>query len=194
MRGRTVQAMRPPTTFEASAAGSHIALCDGMALSSNLRGGFDDPRANGPRLLLAEHHDAMDNACEELRVGVEIDDPLDLVTRYRAFERDVLDHLALEEELILPAYALDEPGDARRIASEHDELRRLLYQLGIEAELHCVRAESIEALIQLLKAHGRREDTRMYPWAQVHLPSSTKRQVFARVRMLLRRLSRTTEH
>ena len=33
-------------------------------------GGLDDPRGNGPRLLLADHHDELERICVDLEGGL----------------------------------------------------------------------------------------------------------------------------
>ncbi len=142
----------------------------------------------GPRLLLAEHHHALERACRALLGYTYQDDPRELILQYRRFERSTLDHLAAEEELILPAYADEAPDDARVIHDDHVQIRQLLFRLGVEVELHVVRAETVERLVTTLQAHAAREDSAMYPWAQVHLPLSPRRQLFVRLGRSLRAL------
>ena len=151
-------------------------------------GGLDADVANGPRLLLAEHHRATEQACTALLARTYADDPHELVAQYRAFEHALLEHLAAEEELILPAYAQHDPADAQAIRDDHEAIRKALNRLGIEVELHVVRAHSVHELVDSLRAHAAREDAAMYPWAQVHLPLVTRRQLFVRVGRSLRAL------
>lgn len=118
-------------------------------------------------------------------------DPRELISQYRRFERSTLEHLAAEEELILPAYADEDPGDARALYDDHVQLRQLLFRIGVEVELHVVRADTVKRMIAELSAHAAREDAAMYPWAQVHLPLTTRRQLFVRIGRSLRALTRT---
>lgn len=151
--------------------------------------GLDYPANNGPRLLFADHHEKIEKACDALRAATYGEDSLELIARYRTFERAMLEHMAAEEEQILPAYAAEAPDEAAEIRATHDELRRQLYGLGVEVELHCVRAESLEQIVKTLRAHAAREDARMYPWAQVHLPLRTKEELVTRIARSLRSLA-----
>lgn len=131
--------------------------------------------------MFPEHHDEIEALCKALRVSVYADDPQDVITRYRMLEHAVLEHLRAEEDSILPAYGHHAPGDAAAIYATHDELRRRLFRIGVDAELHCARVQVVDDLIAALRAHAAHEDGEMYPWAEVNLPVSTKRQLFARM-------------
>ncbi len=144
--------------------------------------------ANSPDLLLAEHHRATEQACTALLARRYSDDPLELVAHYRSFEHALLEHLAAEDELILPAYAEHAPTEAQAIRDDHAAIRKALNRIGLEVELHVVRAHSVNELVDSLRAHAAREDTVMYPWAQVHLPPVTRRQLFLRIGRSLRAL------
>jgi hypothetical protein len=143
--------------------------------------GLDAGAVNGPRLLLAEHHHALEEAGSELLACTYADEPRALAQEYRVFEREVLDHLAAEELVILPGYQVDSPGDAAAIRADHAAIRQQLFRVGLEIDLHLIRAHTIERLLSQLREHAQREDTAMYPWAQVHLPLSTKRRLFVRL-------------
>jgi hypothetical protein len=153
--------------------------------------GLDAGAANGPRLLLADHHRRIEEACKALRTCAHGGCPRDLLEQYRFLERSVLDHLEAEEKVILPDYAAHAPEDAYAIYQEHAAIRILLFQIGVEVELHVVRLEALEQLIATLHAHAAREDASMYPWAQVHLPLSMKRRLFVQIGRSLRVLHAT---
>lgn len=152
--------------------------------------GLDAGAASGPRLLLADHHREIEIACRALLERTYADDPPQLIAQYRSFESAILDHLAAEEEIILPAFAEAAPVEARAILDDHAVLRRQLFQIGVDVELHIVRAQTLRELIDQLHAHAAREDASMYPWAQVHLPLSAKRRLFVRIGHSLRALAR----
>ena len=143
--------------------------------------GLDAAAANGPRLLLGEHHRALEEAASELLARTYADEPRGLASEYRVFEREVLDHLAAEELVILPGYQAASPSDAAEIRAEHAAIRQQLFRVGLEIDLHLIRAHTVERLLAQLRAHARREDVAMYPWAQLHLPLSTKRRLFVRL-------------
>ncbi len=150
--------------------------------------GLDAGAANGPRLLLAEHHREIEAACTALLARTYADDPRELVAQYKLFERAIVEHLDAEEQLILPAYSAEDPADAQAILAEHGAIRHALNRIGIEVELHLVRARSVHALVELLREHAGREDQTMYPWAQVHLTVTMKGQLFDRIADSLRAL------
>lgn len=144
---------------------------------------------NGPRLLLAEHHREIEDACRALLARTYADDPRALIAEYRGFERAMLEHFAAEEEEILPGYAEHASQDARVVRDDHARLRQLLFRLGVDVELHVIRLASVTELLDQLHAHAAREDAAMYPWAEAHLPVTAKRRLFVRIGRSLRALA-----
>jgi iron-sulfur cluster repair protein YtfE (RIC family) len=143
--------------------------------------------------LLADHHREIDAGCQALLAGTYADDSLELIEQYRTFEHAILEHLAAEEELVLPSYAEAAPEDARRLQNDHAALRERLYEVGVAVELHAVRAQTLSALVDQLRIHAAREEEALYPWAQEHLALPAKRQLFARIGQSLRELARRAE-
>jgi hypothetical protein len=143
-------------------------------------------------LLLAEHHHVIEAACRELLGRTYSDEPADLVAEYRRFEHEMLEHIAIEEELLLPAYAEHAPEDARALREDHAALRQLMYRIGIDVELHLVRAKTVDQLIAQLRAHAVREENGLYVWAADHAPASARQQSVDRIRRSLRELARLT--
>ena len=156
--------------------------------------GLDAGAANGPRLLLAEHHRALEEAGSELLARTYADEPRALSQEYRVFEREVLDHLAAEELVILPGYEVASPREAAAIRADHAAIRQQLFRVGLEIDLHLIRAHTIETLLAQLREHAAHEDVSMYPWAQVNLPLSTKRRMFVRLGKGIRRLATLRAH
>jgi hypothetical protein len=150
--------------------------------------GLEEPP--GPRLLLPEHHDEIVAACKDLEAAMHSDDPDVLQARYRTFEDSVLEHLAAEEEQILPAYATYAPADAFKIREQHAQLRRQMAAVGVDLELHSVRSTTLVRLVNTLLDHARHEDEQMYPWAVANLPLHSRRQLFVRLGRSLQRLAR----
>jgi len=112
-----------------------------------------------------------------------------LIEQYRILERAMLEHLEFEEAAILPDYAVAHPADAAAIRDDHAAIRNLLFHMGVEVELHVIRLDTLLHLLDTLRAHAAREETAMYPWAQVHLPLSTRRRLFVRLGRSLRKLA-----
>ena len=68
-------------------------------------------RATGPRLLLADHHRELEAGCLALLACASSDTPTDVIEQFRTFEREVNEHLAIEEESMFPAFAIDSPSE-----------------------------------------------------------------------------------
>jgi hypothetical protein len=147
------------------------------------------PAANETLLLLAGHHEEIGTACVSLRMSAFTDDPLEVIVRFRNLEHAVLEHMKIEEDSLLPAYARYAPADAAVIRVAHEDLRRQLYRLGIEAELRYLRIEAIDHLIATLREHAAHETRGMYPWAQSVLTPDAKRELFKRISRSLRALA-----
>lgn len=130
---------------------------------------------------LSEYHRALEALARELLARTYEDDSYDLVVAYRRFEHEVLEHLASEEDLLLPAYAEVAPTEAAAFRREHAEIRQVLERIGLDVELHVVRAEIIATFIRALQAHAAREDALLYPWAEEHLPEDARRALFHRL-------------
>ena len=122
------------------------------------------------KTLMMEHSREIETMCCELRGRSYADEPHELVQAYRRFEREMLDHLDLEERTLLPGYAMCAPDDARKLSDEHSELRQRLYRLAIDVELHAVRAEAIDNLVTRLREHAAHEGAGLYAWAAEHVP------------------------
>jgi hypothetical protein len=154
--------------------------------------GLEAIEHNGPRLLFAEHHLSLRRAAEDLMGRAHEDDCFALVAEFRTFEQQVLEHMSLEEETILPVFAEADPAEAAAIRDEHDKLRKQLERTALDVELHCIRIDSIWTLLAVLDDHAKREDQKMYPWAQVHLPASSRNTIGARLLASIQKLARVT--
>jgi len=121
-------------------------------------------------LLLPAHHRRIEAIFEELRHQVRCDDLAGLRACWDRFERELDEHMCAEEEYLLPAFAEVNPAEARAIREEHDEIRRSVGELGVTLELHAMRAEEADHLVERLRAHAAREDRALYVWAAAHLP------------------------
>lgn len=105
----------------------------------------------------------------------------ELVASWRELETELADHIAAEEEVILPSYAVHAPADAQRIREDHARILALLLPLGVDVELHEVHLARLRLLVEALDAHSISEDAGMYPWAAQHLALVGQRLLFARI-------------
>lgn len=121
------------------------------------------------RLSLPEHHDLIERLLGDVKIEVRKDDPRELYGYWSGFVRELEDHMAAEEEVLLPEFAVAHPAEAVVLSEQHGHFRRRLAELGVQIDLHCLRAETIDVLVEELRAHARREDLLLYPWAATHV-------------------------
>jgi hemerythrin-like domain-containing protein len=117
------------------------------------------------RSMLSDDHQHLESLFRDVVATCQRGDPAELRGEWARFERELSSHLDLEEHEILPAFARAHLSEAQGIRDEHDAIRAALTELGVDLDLHCLRAERVEAFIQLLRAHARREEGVLYPWA-----------------------------
>ena len=65
-----------------------------------------------------------------------------------------------------------------------------MFEIGVDAELHELRYPSLSELVELLRTHGARENAALYPWAEAHLPDSTKQALRVRIGQSLKGIER----
>ena len=126
------------------------------------------PLAASPNIL-AEHHRELDARIERLLARVRDGDPTELRPEWSAFERALLRHLEQEEAEILPGFARDNAAEARAILTDHAGIRGALLDMGVNLDLHLLRAEEVDRFVAQLRAHAKREETELYAWAQTNL-------------------------
>jgi len=132
-------------------------------------------------LLLPDHHRRLEGKCRELLAWAYTDDARALAGAWRELEAELSDHIAAEEEVILPGYAAHAPADAKQILDDHARIRELLTPVGVEIELHEARAARLRRLSEALDAHAMFEDATMYPWAQHNLAVVAQRLLLTRI-------------
>jgi hemerythrin-like domain-containing protein len=120
--------------------------------------------------LLSQHHRSLDERLDKLMRRAREEDPAALRAEWAVFERELSRHMEQEEAEILPIFAKHDPAEAHALLSEHCAIRNALLDLGLNLDLHCLRAEAVDDFVQRLRAHAKREDAALYPWAQSHLP------------------------
>jgi hemerythrin superfamily protein len=50
------------------------------------------------------------------------------------------------------------------LLEDHRLIRIQLLQLGVDLDLHCLRAERVDTFVDALRAHAQREENIFYPW------------------------------
>jgi hypothetical protein len=128
-------------------------------------------RPTREELLLPDHHRRIERLLEGMKIECRKGDPRALCAQWTDFEGDLNDHMAAEEEFLLPPFGEQHPDEAAFIGEDHARIRELLSELGLQVDLHCVRAEGIDQMVERLREHARREDALLYPWAAENLAS-----------------------
>ena len=114
--------------------------------------------------MLAGDHHRLDRAFDAIVMRAEGGDFQQLEREWLAFQRALLEHLEAEERHLIPALADDRPTEAQTLLDEHAAIRTKLLELGVDLDLHCLRAERVEAFVEALRAHAHREENIFYPW------------------------------
>jgi hemerythrin-like domain-containing protein len=120
---------------------------------------------------LPAHHQDIERAFEALAARAHEGDPVALRAEWTAFEAELESHLDMEERELIPLFCEQHPEEARALCDEHAEIRAALTQLGIDLDLHALRADAVTAFVEKLRAHARREDRLLYPWVERHPPA-----------------------
>jgi hemerythrin-like domain-containing protein len=105
---------------------------------------------------------------DEFREG----DRDELRRTFSEFEAGLLAHFAAEERHLLPLFERSAPIDAAALRNEHDFFRRTLDELGVGVDLHSVKLDVAQGFVDALSEHARREDSKLYLWAERGLDSA----------------------
>ena len=100
---------------------------------------------------------------------------------FTRFEQRLVAHLAVEDELLLPALRRTDPAEAAALAEDHRRIRARLSELDVGVDLHLVRANIVAELVEMLRAHARREDAWLYRWADEALAALDRKAILGRL-------------
>jgi polyisoprenoid-binding protein YceI len=129
------------------------------------------------RLLLVSDHEHLEWSFQAIVNEAWRGDPADLGERWRSFERELLAHLATEEEDLIRLFGEVQPIEARELMAEHQQIRITATEMGIDLDLHCLRAARVQAFIDQLRAHAQREEQLLYPWATQRLGEAAAQRI-----------------
>jgi hemerythrin superfamily protein len=119
--------------------------------------------------MLAGDHDRLERAFQAIVTRAYGGDFQQLEAEWLIFQRALLGHLDAEEKYLIPALAEDRPGEAAVLLDDHARIRDKLLELGVDLDLHCLRAERVDAFVEVLRAHAHREEHMFYPWVDGQL-------------------------
>jgi hemerythrin-like domain-containing protein len=119
---------------------------------------------------LAQHHRGIEAAFEAIATRAKNNDASPALRRaWDTFERELLKHMEIEEQDLLPLFGRLQGEEARALRAEHDVIRERLFELGLALDLHQLRSPAIEEFAARLRTHALREDLVLYPWAERQL-------------------------
>jgi hemerythrin superfamily protein len=119
-----------------------------------------------PEAALLRDHARLESLLSDLAADAEGNDPTRLQKTWSEFESCLARHLREEEQQLLPRFLPSYPEEARTILTEHQRIRELVSELGIEVDLHTLRKQTLDRLIRMLQVHARAEERGLYAWAR----------------------------
>lgn len=137
--------------------------------------------------LVAERHHELEAACQQFLQQLAVD-PHALASKWDDFDAALRDHMAAEEDLLLPDLQPIDPQAGDELRTEHARIRDLLHAVGLDVRHHRIHTGRLRELVSLLHAHATCEDAAVYPWAQHNLSRAVQRQLLVRIDHGLRRL------
>ncbi|MDC0720871.1 hemerythrin domain-containing protein [Nannocystis bainbridge] len=88
---------------------------------------------------------------------------------WTGFIRDIENHFRFEQEQVFPEFARRGPECREMVdtlSAQHAEILQALESLGLQIQLHEIRAPAIELLVELMRRHAEVENTNIYPWLE----------------------------
>lgn len=125
---------------------------------------------NASDFSLTEHHRDLEVHFQRLASRFPGGDLIELRCEWSLFERELNEHMELEEKQLIPRFRREYPAEAAAICHEHVEIRAALAEMGISLDLHALRASAVSDFIERLRRHAQREEELFYDWAQRHTP------------------------
>jgi hemerythrin-like domain-containing protein len=137
-----------------------------------------------------DHHQGLVHARRLRRAASgEEGEPSEVARAFLDFWReDTSEHFRKEEEVLLPVLARHggdvEAGSVVEMLAQHARVRGLVMQLSDEVSGGDVRPETLRSIGELLEAHIRLEERRVFPEIEEFLPEEALGEVDARLRVL----------
>ena len=124
--------------------------------------------------FFAGEHRACDARWAEVEAASERGDPEAAAEAFRVFEQAMRRHLAMEEEVLFPAFEEASGmrgGPTQVMRMEHEQMRGLLGQMaGLMASgAHEEVLDQGDTLLMLIQQHNAKEEGVLYPMAEMHL-------------------------
>jgi hemerythrin-like domain-containing protein len=125
--------------------------------------------------FLIQDHAELERLIGELAEAVEAANAPELQRAWAEFEAHLTRHFETEENHILPLLEPKHPEETRIVREEHDRIRALIASLGVRADLHLLRKNVTDQLIDTLRRHASYEEHTVYRWLDEIQPSERAR-------------------
>lgn len=135
----------------------------------------------GLRSSLVREHMALDGCFDRLVAASRANAREDVAAAWADLDRLLSDHLAFEELVIFPELRPVDLHEIDALLHEHQKIRALMTEMGVEVDLHVVRLARVHELVELLRKHAAREDAVLYRWAELSLPGQARARALQRV-------------
>ena len=127
----------------------------------------------GVLAFFAADHRACDVLWTSVEAAGEEDDDAAIRSAFSAFDRAMRRHLAMEEEVLFPAFEKATgmvAGPTRVMRAEHAQMRGLLDQMAAAlASDPTAVLDTGDTLLMLVQQHNRKEEGMLYPMCDAHL-------------------------
>ena len=126
---------------------------------------------------LSQEHEDFARRCAELRFLLEAGDWAGCDARWDTLRASLEGHLAHEEAWLLPVYELSGAHEAsvgQALRAEHGQLRHEGARLRVALLRRTASVADIQALLEHLDAHARREESSLYRWLGQHADSASR--------------------
>jgi len=128
--------------------------------------------------FMTANHARLETQFECLLDAMAVNAP-DARELWTELDHGLLAHMEAEERYVIPGFATVDRAAARELLDEHAQIRAQLLELGVAMDLHCLRFETSQELIRLLRSHAAREDHLLYRWADTRLDEGLRRSARA---------------
>jgi hypothetical protein len=118
------------------------------------------------RRRFVDSHASLGRALSLLTVQARSGPSIGLTEGCSHLSRQLLAHLAAEEEFLLPKFRQTNASEAASLEAEHASIRDLVDRIEADAASGTLRPESLERLLGAVASHARHEKATFYPWAQ----------------------------
>ena len=118
---------------------------------------------------LHEDHVAFDHEFDDLSNFAKAGAWGEVDAVWTGFTREIEDHFQFEQEQVFPGFAGRSPECRQMVdmlSAQHAQILQELESLGLQIQLHEIRAPTIERLVELMRKHAEVENTHIYPWLE----------------------------